>query len=151
MKPLVCEALGSTRPSKTEKLLMWVPVLGWELAATLERARFAPMTRSIERQLRERPNTSDLWGADTRRQQVSSTVRTIAKEELGWPNDHFIPGDPCAIVFWGHKDGLDAVSAVMRLEKELDVDLSDAESECLMRQGTLGELVDRLLANERNA
>ncbi len=130
---------------------MWLPLIGWECAATLERARFAPLVRSIEEQLLERSHTSGLWGADTRRQRVSSTVRKIAREELGWPNDHFIPGDPCAIVFWGHKDGLDDVSAVMRIEKELDVDLSDAESERLMRHGTLGELVDRLLAEERNA
>ncbi len=148
MEPLVCSALWSTQPSKTERCLMWLPLVGWEFAATLERARFRPMVRSIEQQLRERPDTSELWGSD--RQQVSAAIRKIAMEELGWPNDHFIPADPCSIVFWGHNDGLDDVSAVMRIERHFGCDLSDSESERLMTHGTLGELVDRLIANERS-
>jgi acyl carrier protein len=150
MKPLACDAFWTTQPSKTERCLMWLPIIGWTFAAMLEQARFRPMVRSIEQQLRERPNTSELWGGDTGRQQISAAIRKIAMEELGWPNDHFIPADPCSIVFWGHHDGLDSVSVVMRIEKQFGCDLSDSESERLRTHGTLGELVDRLIANERS-
>ena len=149
MKPLACDAFWTTQPSKTERCLMWLPIIGWTLAAMIEQARFHPMVRSIEQQLRDRPDTSQFWGADPRRQRVSSAIRKIAEKECGWPNDHFIPADPLDLVFWGHKDGLDDVSAVMRIEKEFGFDLPDSESERRRWQGTLGELVDRLIANER--
>ena len=148
MKPLACDAFWTTQPSNTERCLMWLPIIGWTFAAMLEQARFHPIVRSIEQQLRDRPDTSQLWGADPRRQRVSSAIRKIAEEECGWPNDRFIPADPFDIVFWGHTDGLDDVSAVMRIEKEFGLNLPDSER--LRWQGTLGELVDRLIANERN-
>jgi hypothetical protein len=150
MLPLVCDGFWTTQPSRTEKCLEWLPIIGWALAAWLERERFGPMVRSIEQQLRQRPDTAELWGTALRRQQVSAAIRKIAAEECGWPNDHFIPADPLAIVLWGHKDGLDSVSAVTRLEKELGVTLPDEGTEGLMSQSTLGELVDRLIANERH-
>jgi len=129
---------------------MWLPIIGWTFAAMLEQARFQPIVRSIEQQLCERPDTSQLWGADPDRQRISSAIRKIAQEECGWPNDRFIPADPLDIVLWGHKDGLDNVSAVMRIEKEFGFSLPDSDSERPRWGGTLGELVDRLIANERN-
>jgi acyl carrier protein len=150
MKPLAYEGFWTTQPSKTEKCLMWLPIIGWTFAAMLEQARFQPMVRSIEQQLRDRPDTSQLWGAEPDRQRVSSTMRKIAQEECGWPNDRFIPADPLDIVLWGHKDGLDSVSAVMRIEKEFSFRFPDPGAERSRREGTLGELVDRLLAKERS-
>jgi hypothetical protein len=129
---------------------MWLPIIGWTFAARLEQARFRPMVHSIEQQLRDRPDTSPLWGADPGRQRVASAVRKIAQEECGWPNDRFIPADPLDIVLWGHKDGLDSVSAEMRIEKDFGFRFPDSGSERPRRGGTLGELVNRLLAKERN-
>jgi acyl carrier protein len=132
-----------------EKLLMWLPIIGWTVAAALEKARFRPMVRTIDQQLRERPDTSEQWGSDPRRQEISATVRSLIAEELGWPNDHFIPDDPFGIAFWGHQDGLDDVSAAMRIEKQFGFRLPDSEWERFWCHGTLGEFVDRLIAHER--
>ncbi len=151
MKPLVCDALWTTQPSKTERRLMWLPFIGWAFAAALVQARFRPMVRSIEQQLRERPDTSELWGSEPRRRELSSAVRTLIEEEFGWPNDHFIPDDPFGIACWGHEDGLDAVSAVTRIKKEFGFHQPDSEWERLWFHGTLGEFVDHIIDNDHNA
>ena len=57
---------------------MWLPILGWMFASMLEKARFDPIVRSIEQQLQDRPDTSQLWGVDPDRQRISSAIRRIA-------------------------------------------------------------------------
>ena len=145
MKPLVCEALCTTQPSRTEKWLMWLPIIGWTFAAALEQARFRPMVRTIEQQLRERPDTSEHWGADPRRQEIAAAVRSLIAEELGWPNDHFIPEDPFGIAFWGHQQGCEDVQTIMRIEEHFSFRFPDSEWERFWRHGTLGEFVERLI------
>lgn len=150
MKPLVCDALWTTRPSKAERWLKGFPIIGWAFASALEQARFRPMVRSIECQLRERSDTAGQWGSDPKRREVSTSFRRLIAEEFGWPNDHFVPGDPFGIACWGHRDGMDNVSAVMRIEKEFCFQQPDFEWERLWLHGTLGEFVDQLMANDSN-
>lgn len=145
MKPLACDALTTTHPTRAEKALSWIPILGWTLASALEQRRFRPIVQDIERQLLDRPDTSGLWGPDPRRQKASAALRRLIMEELGWPNDRFIPEDPPGVVFWAHRDGLDGVTALTRLEREFGVQFPDEEWERLCRHGTLGELVDSLI------
>jgi hypothetical protein len=115
------------------------------LASALEQSRFRPLVQDIERQLLERTDTSGLWGPGPRRQKASASLCTLIMEELGWPNDRFMPEDPSGVAFWAHRDGLDGVTALMRLEREFEVHFPDEEWERLCRHGTLGELVDRLI------
>ena len=149
MKPLVCDALWTTQPSKAERILLRIPFLGWPFAAALEQARFRPMVHSIERQLRERPETSGEWPPNPRQQEICSALRRLIKEEFGWPNDHFIPTDPFGIAFWAHQDGLDDVSAVQRMEQEFGLRVPATKWEHLWSNGTLGELLELLVAADR--
>lgn len=151
MKPLVCDALWTTQPSSAERILLWIPFLGWPFAASLQDERFRPLVRCIEQQLLGRPDTSELWPTDPLRQKLSSALRRLIKEEFGWPNDHFIPADPFGIALWAHQDGLDDVSAVRRIEQEFGYQMPDSEWERFWCHGTLGEFLDILIANNRNA
>lgn len=144
MTPLRCPALETTRPSKTEQCLAWIPVLGWTLARALEQARFRPLVQSIKQQLRNRGDTSELWGPEPGRQRASATLRRILQEEFGWINDHFIPEDPLDIVCWAHRDGLDGASFITRLEQAFGISLTDADWERVSHDGSLNDLL-RLL------
>ena len=145
MNPLVCDALLATKPSRAERILMWIPILGWGLAAALEKARFRPMVREIERQLRARPDTTHYWGTQSPQQEVGQRLRPVLADEFGWPNDHFLPDDPFGIVCWAHLDGLDDVFAIQHIEELFDVALPVPALERLWQHGTLGEFVDLLL------
>jgi hypothetical protein len=149
MKPLVCDALFRTEPSRTERILTRIPILGWPFAATLEQDRFRPIVHEIERQLRERSDTTSFWGDPGARQDTAKHLRRILADEFGWPNDYFLPDDPFGIVFWAHCDGLDDVSAIQRIEKVYAISLPIPELEHLWQHGTLGEFVDLVLSLSR--
>lgn len=132
MKPLDASEIANIDASTTRAERFWalVPLLGWAIAGSLWDKRTRPIVVSIESQLNERQEPeSAVWGEDTSRREVALIVCRVVWKQLGWPNDHFIPEDPAAVVFWAHKDGLDVESAVMHLEDELGVRIGDAEVE----------------------
>lgn len=108
------------------------------------------MILSIERQLLARPDPSDLWGRDPRRRELSLAVRTLIKEEFGWPNDHFIPDDPFGIACWAHRDSLDCVFAAQCIEKQFGFQQSSSKWERLYDHGSVGEFVEMLMTNDKN-
>ena len=132
MKPLDATEIANIDAATTRAERIWalIPLLGWAIAGSLWDKRTHPIVVSIESQLKERQGPeSRVWGEDASRREVALIVCRVASKELGWPNDHFIPEDPAAVVFWAHKDGLDVESAVMHLEDELGIRIGDAEVE----------------------
>jgi hypothetical protein len=51
-------------------------------------------------------------------------VSSIIQQWLHWPNDLFIPEDPCAIVFWHPGFSLDSVGLMLELVEKHDVPLT---------------------------
>lgn len=134
--------------TRAEKFWYWIPFLGWAYANLLWHKRTSPIVEHIETQLARRPRPEPLsWGSNPRRVQIGLCLSRVAKEEMGWPNDHFIPADPVNVVFWAHNDGLDFESAVMLIEAELDVEMSEAEITGWFDK-TLADVVDELLTKE---
>ena len=144
MKPLVCEALSTTRPSTAERVLMWIPIVGWTISHAMENARFKPIIREIEDQLLARPDTSDFWTSRNGSSEFTRLIRAILAKELDWPNDHFLPEDPMKILLWAHRDGLDGVFAIQAIEKEIGIRIPVEKFESFSSGGTLGEFVDCL-------
>jgi len=66
--------------------------------------------------------------------------------EMGWPNDHFLPTDPVAVVFWNHRDNLDFATAVKDLELNLNINLGELDITTWFEQ-SLAEVVDTLWAS----
>jgi len=132
MKPLDANEIANIDASTTRAERIWalIPLLGWAIAGSLWDKRTRPIVVSIETQLKDREGPeSSVWGEETTRREVALIVCRVVWKELGWPNDHFIPEDPAAVVFWAHKDGLDVESAVMQLEDELGIRIGEAEVE----------------------
>lgn len=144
MSPLVCAALSTTRPSAAERVLMWIPFLGWTLSHAMERERFKPMIREIEDQLLARSDTSDFWACRNDSVEITKTICRIIAKELGWPNDYFLPEDPMQILLWAHRDGLDGVFAIQEIEKALGVSIPTEMAERFFIGGTLGDFVESL-------
>jgi hypothetical protein len=131
-----------------ERALMWIPILGWAASYDLWWRRMAPLVESIESQLRARPEPdAALWGYVPRRAEIGRYVCAVARDEMGWPNDHFVPDDRFDIVFWAHLDGLDAAAALQEIELHLDLGMENSEVDRWFKErATLGEVVDYLLA-----
>lgn len=130
---------------------MWIPFLGWSITSAMHQARVRPMVDDVRSQLRARPCTAESWAGDSRRLALARRVRAIIAEEIGWPNDHFIETDPTAILLWSHRDGLDAVAVWQSLEAECQLNLPVAEFGEWLERGTLGGLIDALLARSANS
>jgi len=130
-----------------ERVLWFIPVIGWIGANSLECRRMRPIVEFIEAQLEARTNaTIEMWGTDSRTLEIAKVLCSALREEIGWPSDHFIPDDPAEIAFWDHYDGLDCVEAIMSIEEHLGVKISDAEIEnCLGNGKTLQSLVNELM------
>lgn len=78
---------------------------------------FSRARRAICRQLRLRPAVvAALWGNDPKILQVAWGVSQIVAEKIGWPNDRFIPEDPCEIVFAGYPSGLEVAEALAEID-----------------------------------
>lgn len=139
------------RETKSEKFWKRIPLLGWAIASSLWANRTSPIVQAVVEQLISRPKPEpSIWGNDTRRVQIGLCLSRVAKEEMGWPNDHFVPADPVRVVFWAHEDGLDFEVALLTIEEELDVKLNDAEVNDWFVK-TLGDVVDELMAKQESA
>ncbi len=143
IKPLEDEQIAAVDASatKAERFWMYVPILGWAFAQFLWNERTRPIVKNIKHQLQSRAKPEPLvWGENAERVSLAQYVCAVAKKEMGWPNDYFIPNDPAGIVFWAHDDGLDVEAAVTDIEKHLGIKLNNDEVEAWFSQ-TLGEVV----------
>jgi hypothetical protein len=46
---------------------------------------------------------------------MASVVGSIIQEHLGWPNAHFMPDDPCALLLASSASGLQDVCAILAI------------------------------------
>ena len=151
IQPLEAPEIARIDSSVTKAERFWghIPILGWALSNTMWGERTWPIVEKIERQLKSRSEPeSGLWGESAAKIALARYVCKVAAEEMGWPNDYFIPDDPVGVVFWAHEDGLDVESAVMEIEEHLGITLDDAEVETWFNQ-TLGEVVESLWVRQQ--
>ncbi len=87
-----------------------------------------------------------VWGDEPARASIAWRICRRVKELYGWPNDHFLPGDPVAIVMHMPWDDLDIVEFVMQIEEDFKIMLPDEEAE---KWRTLGDIVDSVIARIR--
>lgn len=150
-QPLEAQEIKEIDAAATNAEKCWerIPILGWAIADMMWGKRTRPIAEKIERQLKDRSEpVSAVWGESAAGIALPRCICRVAAQEMGWPNDYFIPEDPAKIVFWAHNDGLDVESAVMEIEEHLDIKLEDAEVEAWFNQ-TLGEVVDFLWVRQQ--
>jgi hypothetical protein len=150
MQPLTCPELYQLdlNESKAEKFWSKIPLLGWWIASSMWAKRARPVEQEIEKQLLSRPETNPaLWGDNPRRVKLGQYISKIVKQEMGWPNDHFIPEDVFEIVFWSHHDALDIDEAILNVEDHLNIKIQENDVQRWVGK-TLGELVDDLLVKQ---
>lgn len=151
LQPLEAKEIADIDASATKVERLWkrVPVLGWTIAGMMWVERTRPIVKKIEGQLKARPKPDNaIWGDNAAKVALAHSVCKIAAEEMGWPNDHFVPDDPAGVVFWAHEDGLDVESAVLEIEQGLGIRLKDAEVEAWFYQ-TLGEVIESLWVRQQ--
>lgn len=151
LQPLEAKEIAAIDSSATtaERLWKYIPILGWIIGSVMWSKRTRPIVKKIEGQLKARPEPDDaLWGGNAAKINLARSVCKIAAEEMGWPNDYFIPDDPAGVVFWAHEDGLDVESAVLEIEQCMEIKLEVAEVEAWFYQ-TLGEVVEFLWARQQ--
>ena len=119
---------------KVERLMNYIPFLGWMISAGLWKRRNRPLYDEINRALEARPflNTS-IWG-DERHQEIAQFVCSAIKDQIGWPNDRFIPADPFRVVMWSFYDGLEMVEIIMDIEDKYLIKLGDQVLEPMWKQ-----------------
>ena len=151
IQPLEAKEIADIDSSATKAEQFWrcIPILGWIIASTMWGERTRHIVRKIESQLKARfEPDSALWGNSSAKIALARFVCKIAAEEMGWPNDYFIPDDPAGVVFWAHEDGLDVESAVMEIEEHLGIQLEDTEVEAWFHQ-TLGDVIEFLWVRQQ--
>jgi hypothetical protein len=125
----------------TEKVSKVVPILGWIVLSHLWTKRVGPIRRRLSDQLVSRPPiTRRAWEGDARYRAIAQIVCEVAQTEMGWPTDAFIAQDSFGVVFWSYDDGLDMEWAMIKIEEQLGIKISDAHI-AQMIDKTLGEFV----------
>jgi len=121
-------------PSGLQQFLLWTPLIGLQFSEA----------QRLRRQLRQRdPSCLGLWGEDLVRTQLARTISELAEQNLGWPNDYFIPDDAFEVVLWDCHGDLGSAAALMDIYESLGVDLCEDEKEWDLLSGmTFGEVVD---------
>lgn len=149
-QPLSCPELDVTKPSRMERGLIVIPVLGWAFGWAHEQDRFRPLVKSIEAQLKSRADFPEsAWGGDAVRVEFARVLTKAIRNNLGWPNDHFHPSDPLRIACWAHQDACDSTDLLSELEQHLKIRLSEEDCDRL-NEMNLGEAVDYLTAKSRH-
>ena len=141
MTPLSCDALRATRPSRAERILAWIPLIGWTFAHVLQEERFRPIIAEIERQLLARPETDQYWETYDEFGCLNRRLRKLIATEFHWPNDRFLPDDSFEIVFWDHGVSMDDLWTIQCIEEEFGIEISADDLMPVWQGGTLGEFV----------
>jgi hypothetical protein len=94
-----------------QRFLSSVPLIGPQAKAY----------RSIARQLSLRGSECrEAWNSFSQREKgIASTISELAKTNLGWPNDYFIPEDPFVILVWDRNGDLATTEALAEIEARL--------------------------------
>jgi hypothetical protein len=139
--------LDSTTP-EIERFLRYVPFVGSPIANLMRGFRMRPVVMKIERELRNRrPPDLDVWGESVEKALFAQSICELTMLEMGWPNDHFLPSDPAAIVFWNHRDGLDFATTIKDIESNLGIDIDSHDIEQWFDK-PFGDVVDALWAEQ---
>ena len=126
---------------KLEKVMSYIPFLGWAVSSGLWRRRHRPIQESITQNLAGRPFINrSIWG-DAERQEIAAFVCTAIKEQIGWPNDRYLPADAVGVLMWSFQDCLESVEIVMQIEDRFGFKLPDEEFELIFRLD-MSEFVD---------
>ncbi|MDB5295914.1 MAG: hypothetical protein JWO31_1897 [Phycisphaerales bacterium] len=144
MNPLVEPPVACPPPSGVERMLVFVPVLGWLVAAVLEYRRRKPVEDFVGQALSARTATTwAAWGDDPVRLDVAAVVNGALMDEFGWPNMYCLPGDRLALLTWGVGGTLggELLAFVVSLELRLRVRLMDLDVD--FERDNLGAYVDR--------
>lgn len=130
--------------TRFDRTLEQIPVVGWIWADLRWKSRANPIVREIHALLANRSTvTVSIFGDDPSLRETAATMANIAAQEIGWPNDRFLPDDPLATVLWAHEDGLDDMAAIQSIEEEFGIVLPMdwIESEW---SGTWGDFVNAI-------
>jgi hypothetical protein len=131
--------------SQVERVCRFIPLVGWTVAGTLERGRRRPKWEHIAGQIAVRTKRADrAWGDNPFRRAIAGAVSKVIRETFGWPNAHYLPDDPIALLMWTTGDGVSPISCAFSIEKRLVVTLGDVTVE--WHKMTLGQLVDHILS-----
>ena len=111
--------------------------------------RSASARRLMAQMRRRSPIPPDRWGPNPERYAFAGALAAIIREDIPWPNTHFIPEDPMRLVlfrldsqglFWDH---MEIESIFHGLGMMIGRPLSAEEINALY-QGSFGDAVDRL-------
>jgi hypothetical protein len=140
-------------PSRFERACMFVPILGWIVAARLEMRRRAPKTQHIARQIAERsgPATVAAWGDEPSRLSVVRDVIDAIQRQFDWPSGHFLPGDRLDLLMWSEGGGMggEVLFCLFDIERRVGVKLRRDDVDFLTL--TLGQFVDYVNARRGKA
>ncbi|WP_269527245.1 hypothetical protein [Coraliomargarita parva] len=127
MNPISTDNLDRLDPTKQEEKISAFPLIGNVLGYAMERMRFEPVEKEINRTLKERDESEirSAWSGFNR--DVVDTLLEILKKEMGWKKPHFIPDDPTRVALWAHVDGMDTVEALMQLEERFKIEFEEEE------------------------
>ncbi len=126
-------------PSSLQVMLADLPFVG--LAARIR--------RSLAGQLKARPaEAMNVWDLGPEAHRVRDRVSQRVRDVLEWPNDRFIPADPCRLVSRELSVGLGDIELVMWLEDEYAIPETVTERIC--GNLTYGELIAELARTANN-
>jgi hypothetical protein len=136
-------------PSRFERICWLVPILGWGVAAALEKKRRSPISAFVANQLSERKSpTTQAWGDNPNRIALAHSISRVIRDEFEWPNSHFLPDDRLDLLMWSVGDGLTPISCTFAIEKGLALTLGDVTAK--WADMSLGQLVDHILLQPRH-
>ena len=134
-------------PSRFERVCVFVPLVGWIVAAIMERRRWRPRIRHIERQLVARTHSAaSAWRDDPRRAAVARIVSRVIRDLFDWPNAYFLPDDRLDLLMWSCGDAFAPIASAFAIERITGVKLVKLDDRTPdLRDMTLGQLVDHIL------
>lgn len=147
MRPLKFPRGGVPAPGIAERLLWWLPVIGWTGAAEIARERLRPIRRYVEGQIARRgEGVESAWGSDERRRSLALQMCRLIREAYAWPNDRFIPDDPIEVLCVDDDGELSDIVAQLLGQIGVPEDLITDVGFHRLWQMNLGGAVDWLLA-----
>lgn len=111
-KEALCWPNSFKRATAFQQFFRDVPIIGLDARAHA----------FICRQLIGRsPDCSRVWDSDARSAKCLKELLRIISDVYCWPNDLFLPEDPCEIVFWCPRNDLKTAEAMMRISEKFEL------------------------------
>jgi hypothetical protein len=131
-----------TDETEAEKFWKRIPFLGWIVGSILWTNKTQWVPRRIKQQLLDRPKPdASVWGTAGLRIETAQFICKTAFQDMGWPNDHFVPNDPANILLWAFDDFYGTALLVSEIEEHFGIELKAADVE-KWSDGTLETMVD---------